>query len=447
MLDRLIERCRTAAVHTPEGVVSDVVGLIVEVGGINAAVGDTLRVKDNSGARLDVEVVGFRGGNLLTTPLGPLVGIRPGARAIRLQRGATVPVSFGMLGRVVDSFGRPLDGGPEIEAERVMPMNAPPPPAFGRRPIDHQLATGVRVIDAMLPLGVGQRMGIFAGAGVGKSTLLGMICRTSQADVNVVGLIGERGRELNDFIRSSLGPEGLAKSVVVAATSDMPPLVRARGAESATAIAEYFRNQGKSVLLVMDSVTRYAMALREAALAAGEPPATKGYPPSVFAALPRLLERAGTGPGAGVITALYTVLVEGDDLSDPIADSVRSIIDGHIVLSRGLAEKGHFPAVDVLRSISRLAPEIAAEPIMRSAANVRDMLSTYRDAQDLIQVGAYVTGSDPRVDTAINAQPHIDAFLRQKVTDGVGLEVSLKHLTQLAALAQAPQPQARGVRK
>lgn len=425
---------------------SDVVGLIVEVGGLNAAVGDTLQVRDASGAQLDVEVVGFRGGSLLTTPLGPLVGIRPGARAVRLMRGATVPVSFGLLGRVVDSFGRPIDGGPAIESDRVVPVNAPPPPAFGRRPIDRQLSTGVRVVDAMLPLGIGQRMGIFAGAGVGKSTLLGMICRTSQADVNVVGLIGERGRELNDFIRQSLGPDGLAKSVVVAATSDMPPLVRARGAESATAIAEYFRNQGKSVLLVMDSVTRYAMALREAALAAGEPPATKGYPPSVFAALPRLLERAGTGPGVGVITALYTVLVEGDDLSDPIADSVRSIIDGHIVLSRGLAEKGHFPAIDVLKSISRLAPEIAAEPIMRAAANVRDMLSTYRDAQDLIQVGAYVPGSDPRIDLAIAAQPHIDAFLRQKVTDGSPAEQSLKHLTQLAKLAEQ-QPQARGVRK
>ncbi|HYP88575.1 MAG TPA: EscN/YscN/HrcN family type III secretion system ATPase, partial [Polyangiaceae bacterium] len=248
--------------HTPEGVVSDVVGLIVEVGGLSAAVGDTLQVRDASGANLDVEVVGFRGGSLLTTPLGPLVGIRPGARAVRLMRGATVPVSFDLLGRVVDSFGRPLDGGPAIDPDRIVPVNAPPPPAFGRRPIDRQLSTGVRVVDAMLPLGVGQRMGIFAGAGVGKSTLLGMICRTSQADVNVVGLIGERGRELNDFIRQSLGPEGLAKSVVVAATSDMPPLVRARGAESATAIAEYFRNQGKSVLLVMDSVTRYAMALR-----------------------------------------------------------------------------------------------------------------------------------------------------------------------------------------
>ncbi|HEX7451356.1 MAG TPA: FliI/YscN family ATPase, partial [Polyangiaceae bacterium] len=371
MLERLLERCRTAPVHAPEGVVLDVVGLIVEVGGLRAAVGDALAVEDPNGARLEIEVVGFRAGRLLTTPLGTLSGIRPGARVVRLERGATVPGSLALLGRVVDSFGRPLDGGPPIVAERACPVNAPPPPAFERRPIELPFRTGVRAFDAMLPLGVGQRMGIFAGAGVGKSTLLGMICRSSQADVNVVGLVGERGRELNDFIRNSLGPEGLAKSVVVAATSDMPPLVRARGAESATAIAEYFRNQGKSVLLVMDSVTRYAMALREAALAAGEPPATKGYPPSVFAALPRLLERAGTGPGEGVITALYTVLVEGDDLSDPIADAVRSILDGHVVLSRSLAEKNHFPAIDVLKSISRLAPEISSEGNLRAAGLVR----------------------------------------------------------------------------
>ena len=422
--------------HNPEGVVSDVVGLIVEVGGINAAVGDTLCVRDASGSKLEVEVVGFRGGRLLTTPLGPLVGIRPGARAVRLNRGATVPASFGLLGRVVDSFGRPLDGGPEIEADKICPVNAPPPPAFARRPIDKQLSTGVRVIDAMLPLGVGQRMGIFAGAGVGKSTLLGMICRTSQADVNVVGLVGERGRELNDFIRNSLGPAGLAKSVVVAATSDMPPLVRARGAESATAIAEYFRNQGKSVLLVMDSVTRYAMALREAALAAGEPPATKGYPPSVFAALPRLLERAGTCSGTGVITALYTVLVEGDDLSDPIADTVRSILDGHVVLSRSLAERNHFPAIDVLQSISRLAPEISSEANMRAAGSVREMMSAYREAQDLIQVGAYAAGSDARVDTAVAANPHIEAFLKQRVNESSSFEEAHRRLAMLAQMRE-----------
>jgi flagellum-specific ATP synthase len=435
-LERLLERCRTAPIHRPEGVVLDVVGLIVEVGGLRAAVGDALAVHDDFNARLEVEVVGFRAGRLLTTPLGALSGVRPGARVTRLERGATVPGTFKMLGRVVDAFGRPLDGGPSIVAERACPVNAPPPPAFARRPIDQSFATGVRAIDALLPLGVGQRMGIFAGAGVGKSTLLGMICRSSQADVNVVGLVGERGRELNDFIRNSLGPDGLAKSVVVAATSDQPPMVRSRGAESATAIAEYFRNQGKSVLLVMDSVTRYAMALREAALAAGEPPATKGYPPSVFAALPRLLERAGTGSGLGVITALYTVLVEGDDLSDPIADSVRSILDGHIVLSRSLAERGHFPAIDVLASISRLAPEIAPEPTLKAAGAVRDMMSAYREAKDLIQVGAYAAGSDPRVDTAIAALPQIDSFLQQRVSDATRIEESRTRLAMLAQLRE-----------
>ncbi|HEX2674782.1 MAG TPA: FliI/YscN family ATPase [Polyangiaceae bacterium] len=436
MLERLLDRCRTAPVHSPEGVVLDVVGLIVEVGGLRAAVGDALSVEDDSGSTLEIEVVGFRAGRLLTTPLGVLSGIRPGARVVRLERGATVPGAFALLGRVVDSFGRPLDGGPAIVAEHACPVNAAPPPAFARRPIDKPFGTGVRAFDALLPLGVGQRMGIFAGAGVGKSTLLGMICRSSQAEVNVVGLVGERGRELNDFIRNSLGPAGLAKSVVVAATSDMPPLVRARGAESATAIAEYFRNQGKSVLLVMDSVTRYAMALREAALAAGEPPATKGYPPSVFAALPRLLERAGTGSGVGVITALYTVLVEGDDLSDPIADTVRSILDGHVVLSRSLAEKNHFPAIDVLQSISRLAPEISSEAQMRAAGAVRDMMSAYREAQDLIQVGAYAQGSDARVDIAVAAHPHIEAFLKQRVNEGTSFEEAHRKLAMLAQMRE-----------
>ncbi len=436
MLERLLERCRTAPVHAPEGVVLDVVGLIIEVGGLRAAVGDALAVDGEMGARLEIEVVGFRAGRLLTTPLGTLSGIRPGARVVRLERGATVPGAMALLGRVVDSFGRPLDGGPAIQAEMACPVNAAPPPAFARRPIDKPFGTGVRAFDALLPLGVGQRMGIFAGAGVGKSTLLGMICRSSQADVNVVGLVGERGRELNDFIRNSLGPDGLAKSVVVAATSDMPPLVRARGAESATAIAEYFRNQGKSVLLVMDSVTRYAMALREAALAAGEPPATKGYPPSVFAALPRLLERAGTGSGAGVITALYTVLVEGDDLSDPIADTVRSILDGHVVLSRTLAERNHFPAIDVLQSISRLAPEIASEGVLRAAGSVRDMMSAYREAQDLIQVGAYAAGSDARVDIAVAANPHIEAFLKQRVNERSTFEEAHKRLAMLAQMRE-----------
>ncbi len=433
MLDRLIEKTKTAPVHDPRGVVLDVVGLIVEVGGLRAAVGDTLAVDSARG--LELEVVGFRGGRLLATPLGPLAGVRPGARVFRTHRGASVPASKGLLGRVIDSFGRPLDGEPAPELDRMVPVHAPPPPPFARRPIDRPFATGVRAVDALLPLGIGQRMGIFAGAGVGKSTLLGMICRSSQADVNVVGLIGERGRELNDFIRQSLGAEGLSRTVVVAATSDQPPLVRARGAESATALAEYFRNQGLSVLLVMDSVTRYAMALREAALAAGEPPATKGYPPSVFAALPRLLERAGTGGGSGVITALYTVLVEGDDMSDPIADSVRSILDGHLVLSRELAEKGHFPAIDVLQSVSRLAPEIAHPDDLRAGALLRDLLSVYREVADLIQVGAYVTGSDPRVEAARAAMPHLEAFLKQGMSERISADEARARLHVLARQA------------
>ncbi|MEZ4224504.1 MAG: FliI/YscN family ATPase [Polyangiaceae bacterium] len=433
MLERLIERATTAAVHRPSGVVLEVVGLIVEVGGLRAAVGDALVVEAERG-QLELEVVGFKAGRLLTTPLGSLSGIRPGARVRRTNRGATVPVATEMLGRVIDAFGRPLDGLPSIVTERVYPVHAAPPPPFARRPISDSFATGIRAIDGLLPLGVGQRMGIFAGAGVGKSTLLGMICRSSSADVNVVALVGERGRELNDFIRNALGAEGLARSIVVAATSDQPPLVRARGAEAATALAEYFRNQGKSVLLVMDSVTRYAMALREAALAAGEPPATKGYPPSVFAALPRLLERAGTGSGAGVITALYTVLVEGDDLSDPVADAVRSILDGHIVLSRELAERGHFPAIDVLASVSRLAPEIADAGDLRLAGWVRDLMGAHREVADLIQVGAYAAGSDPRVEMALAAMPQIEAFLRQDVADATAAPETR---ARLAAMARA----------
>lgn len=434
MLARLLERSRTAPVHNPRGVVVEVVGLIVEVAGLRASVGDTLRVGTDEGGTLELEVIGFRQGRLLTTPLGPLQGVHPGAGVTRTNRGATVPVAERFLGRIIDSFGRPLDGGPPIRAERLAPVQAAPPAPFDRRPIDKVFSTGVRAIDAMMPLGVGQRMGIFAGAGVGKSTLLGMICRSSSADVNVVALVGERGRELNDFIRGCLGADGLQRSVVLAATSDQPPLVRARGAEAATAIAEYYRAKGKTVLLVMDSVTRYAMALREAALAAGEPPATKGYPPSVFAALPRLLERAGTGPSEGSITALYTVLVEGDDLADPIADSVRSILDGHIVLTREMAEKGHFPAIDVLQSVSRLAPEIAKPEDLKAASAVRDMLSAYREVADLIQVGAYVTGSDPRVEAARTALPAIDAFLKQGITE---CTTSAEARSRLQVLARA----------
>jgi flagellum-specific ATP synthase len=416
-LSTLIQRCPRARAHDPIGVVQEVVGMVVEVGGLRAAVGQTLEVQIEHGERLELEVVGFRSDRLLASPLGNLSGLHSGALVRLSDRGASVGVGPELLGRVFDAFGNALDGGPPPEFEQRYPIHRSPPPAFGRKAVADVFSTGVRAIDSMLTLGVGQRLGIFAGAGVGKSTLLGMICRSSQADVNVVGLVGERGREVSDFVRNSLGAEGMARSVVLAATSDQPPLLRAHGAEAATSIAEYFRDQGKSVLLVMDSVTRYAMALRETALSAGEPPATKGYPPSVFAALPRLLERAGTSTGAGVITGLYTVFVEGDDLSDPIADAVRGILDGHIVLSRALAEKGHFPAIDVLQSISRLAPDVTDANQQSSAGLLREALGTYRDAADLIQVGAYVPGSDPRIDNALTLVPKIHAFLRQGLTE------------------------------
>jgi FliI/YscN family ATPase len=418
----------TAKVHTPTGVVIEVVGLIVEVGGLKAGVGDMLLVANGASPSLDLEVIGFRAGRLLATPLGPVAGVRPGAPVMHSARGANFPVGPGMLGRIFDAFGDPLDQRPAPTAFGSCPVRAPPPLPISRKAIEKPFVTGVRAIDGLLTLGQGQRVGIFAGSGVGKTTLLGMICRSSQADVNVIGLVGERGREVNDFLRSSLGDEGLARSVVVVATSDQPPLVRTRAAEAATAVAEYFRDQGKNVLLVMDSVTRFAMSLREAALASGEPPATKGYPPSVFAALPRLLERAGTASGRGIITALYTVLVEGDDLSDPIADAVRGILDGHIVLSRKLAERNHFPAIDVLQSVSRLAPVVASAPQVRAAAIARDLMGAHREAADLIQVGAYVPGSDARVDAACRLMPAITAFLQQDAAERALPEVTLQRL-------------------
>ncbi len=436
-LDTALLRCANTPLHRPHGVVLEVIGLIVEVGGLRAAVGDTLIIESEQGDPVEIEVIGFRAGKLVTTPLGSMSGVRQGAPVRNTHRGASVSVSPQLLGRVVDAFGRPLDGGNPITDAEEYPVHNPPPPAFQRRPIDSPFSTGIRAIDALTPLGIGQRIGIFSGAGVGKSTLLGMICRSSQADINVVGLIGERGRELNDFIRNSLGAEGLARSVIVTATSDQPPLLRARGAESATAIAEYFRDQGKNVLLVMDSITRFAMATREAALAAGEPPATKGYPPSVFAALPRLLERAGTTGQAGTITALYTVLVEGDDMSDPVADAVRGILDGHIIMSRELAEKGHFPAIDILQSLSRLAVEVAPSHVLKSAAVIRELLAVYREAADLIQVGAYQQGSDQRVELAIKLNAEINGFLRQTTGDVTHLAETYTRLQQLAQQAES----------
>lgn len=395
-----------------EGRVQKVVGQLVEVEGVHVAVGREVDVV-TPGGLVPMEVIGFRDDRLLAAPLGPTAGIAPGAR-VRPRLGETAAeVGDELLGRVIDAFGRPLDGRPLVRGAGRAPLHAQPPSPFARRPIDTPLTTGVRALDAVLPLAEGQRIGLFAGTGVGKSTLLGMMCRHADADVIIAALIGERGREVGDFVRNAIGPENMHRCIVVAATSDTPPLVRVRGALRATAIAEHFRKQGKRVLLVMDSVTRFAMALREASLAAGEPPLTKGYTPTVFAALPPLLERAGKDGGPGSITAVYTVLVEGDDLNDPIADTVRGILDGHVVLSRKLADRGQHPAIDVLRSVSRLASEVCEAPHLAAATRVRELLAAYEEAADLLQIGAYVAGSDARVDAARRSLPAIEALLRQ----------------------------------
>jgi len=408
-----------------EGRVKDAVGQLLQIEGLEAPVGSELEVVGAPGG-VRLEVLGFRGGVLVAAPLAGTAGIAPGARVRLAMRAAAVPVGDALLGRVIDAFGRPLDGLPPPICDTTAPVHAAPPAAFERRPIEHLFDSSVRAIDALLPLGVGQRVGLFAGAGVGKSTLLGMMCRKAAVDVVVVGLIGERGRELGDFVRNALGPEGLARSVVVAATSDVPPLVRVRGALTATAIAEHFRSRGKNVLLVMDSVTRFAMALREATLAAGEPPLTKGYTPSVFAALPALLERAGCGvAGEGSITALYTVLVEGDDMTDPIADAAKGILDGHIVLTRSIADRGVFPAIDVLRSISRVAPDVAPPAQLQAISRIRDLMSAEEESRDLVRIGAYVSGSDPRIDAARVMVPRVEDLIRQRQDENVTREAAL----------------------
>ena len=403
---------RVAPLARAEGRVEKVVGLLVEISGLDGAVGRELEI-DLPGRRVTLEVIGFRDGRLLAAPLGPTSGIAPGARVRLRTSEASAEVGEALLGRVIDAFGRPLDQRPPPRCAARSPLHADPPAPFARRPIDTPLETGVRALDALLSFGEGQRIGLFAGTGVGKSTLLGMLCRHANADVIVAALIGERGREVGDFVRHAIGPESLSRCVVVAATSDAPPLVRVRGALRATAIAEHFRKQGKRVLLVMDSVTRYAMALREASLAAGEPPLTKGYTPTVFAALPPLLERAGRDSGPGSITAVYTVLVEGDDMNDPIADTVRGILDGHVILSRKLGDRGHHPAIDVLRSVSRVARDVSTSEHVGAAGRVRELLAAYEEAADLIQIGAYVPGSDARVDAARTLHPAIEALLRQ----------------------------------
>jgi flagellum-specific ATP synthase len=398
------------------GLVGDVIGLIIEATGLEAEIGELCLVGDGRrDARVPTEVVGFRGGRTLLMPLGELGGIGPGTPVEPTGSPFRVAVGEELRGRVIDGLGNPLDGGPEIVTGLWRSTTAAPPQAFTRPRISERVDLGVRALDTLVPCGRGQRLGIFAGSGVGKSSLLGMIARSTSAQVNVIGLVGERGREVREFIERDLG-DALPHSVVVVATSDQPAMVRIRAAFTATAIAEYFRDQGNDVMLMMDSVTRFAMAQREVGLAIGEPPATRGFTPSVFALLPRLLERAGTSP-EGSITGLYTVLVDGDDMNEPIADAVRSILDGHVVLTRSLAHAGHYPAIDILQSVSRLITEIVTPEIQAAGQHVRSAMAAYREKEDLISIGAYQRGTDPLVDVAIDNRSQLNAFLRQRVND------------------------------
>ncbi len=406
---REIASIDTAPVH---GKVETVSGLTIEATARGLHVGDLCYIRTREGRRAPVEVVGFRAGRITLMPLTELNGLAPGQWVYPVHAPLTVKVSLALVGRVIDGLGRPIDGGPPIPGGDPVPLTAAAPRPMERRRVTEAISTGIRAIDGCLTIGRGQRVGIMSGSGVGKSKLLGMIARNTNADVNVIALIGERGKEVRDFVDADLGEEGRKRSVVVAATSDEPALVRIKGAHLATAIAEWFRAQGKNVLLMMDSVTRFSMAQREVGLAAGEPPTTKGYPPSVFALLPKLLERAGATQ-QGCITGLYTVLVEGDDLTDPIADSVRSIVDGHIVLSRRLFARGHYPAIDVQDSISRSMIDVVPEPHLKLAQDLRAVVADYRDAEDLVNIGAYVPGSNSGVDRALKLMPKIDQFLRQ----------------------------------
>lgn len=431
ILERWIERLAELEPARIRGRVRQVVGLVVQAEGLAVPVGAVCEILPTGAPPVRGEVVGFRQEAALLMPLGELEGVRCGDEVVCRARAPRIPVGRALLGRVVDAEGNPLDGGSPIFPERRVPLHASPPPPMERPRIAEPLATGVRAIDALHACGKGQRLGLFSGSGVGKSTLLGMCARYTAADVSVVALVGERGREVRDFVEKDLGPEGLRRSVVVVETSERPALRRVRAAFAATAVAEYFRDGGADVLLLMDSLTRVAAAQREIGLSAGEPPATKGYPPSVFGLLPRLLERAGRSP-KGSITGLYTVLVESDDIAEPIADASRAILDGHLWLSRELAHRAHYPAVDPLESISRLMVDVAPPEQRAAAARVKALWAAYRDAEDLIHVGAYVRGSNPEIDAAIRARGPILKFLRQEVTEPSTLEESRRGLLELA---------------
>ncbi|HLK68540.1 MAG TPA: FliI/YscN family ATPase [Bryobacteraceae bacterium] len=414
------------------GHVTEVVGLLIESNGPHVAIGDFCEVRTSTGRLIRTQVIGFRDGRVLSMPLEEIDGLQLGDPVAARSGEARVEVGPGLLGRVIDGFGKPMDGGPQIEARDAYSLYGVPTNPLEREHITQPLATGIRAIDGLLPCGKGQRIGIFGGSGVGKSTLLGSMSRHSAADVTVIGMIGERNREVRGFLENELGPEGRKRSVVVCATSERPAPLRVRACFVSLAVAEYFRDQGANVLLVMDSVTRLAMAQREIGLAAGEPPSQKGYTPSVFNLLPKILERAGNFR-RGSITGFFTVLVEGDDFNEPICDAVRGILDGHFILSRQLGAQGHYPAIDILHSVSRLTSAIATPRQKLAAGKLRRALAAYRDAEDLIQLGAYVSGSNAVLDTSIRFRPELLEFLQQSHTATSPLDETLKRMESLAA--------------
>ncbi|MDX9707288.1 MAG: flagellar protein export ATPase FliI [Azospira sp.] len=449
-------QCREAASEAApllaSGHLTRINGLVMEAAGLKLPLGSSCRIIPASGAEVEAEVVGFAGEKLFLMPIEDVYGLSPGAQVLAFEthpplprigqprpqlrraadQGKLMPVGHSLLGRVIDAGGRPLDGLGPLHAEAQRSLQSRPINPMSRAPISQTLDVGIRAINSLLTIGRGQRMGLFAGSGVGKSVLLGMMARYTEAEIIVVGLIGERGREVKEFIEQILGEEGRRRSVVIAAPADVSPLMRLQGAAYATSVAEYFRDQGHQVLLIMDSLTRYAMAQREIALAIGEPPVTRGYPPSVFARLPQLVERAGNGPeGGGSITAFYTVLAEGDDQQDPIADSARAILDGHIVLNRTLADAGHYPAIDIEQSISRAMTSLIDASHLGAIRNFKQLYSRYQRSRDLINVGAYVSGSDPQLDLAISLYPHFERFLQQNIDEQSTLADSIAGLGQL----------------
>lgn len=412
------------------GRVKQVIGLVIESQGPSAQIGEVCCIEANGRQPIKAEVVGFKENKVLLMPLGEMDGLMPGADVLATGKSFEIGIGNGLLGRVLGGLGQPIDGKGPLSIEKYYLVHNQPPNPLLRKRIEEHLSVGVKAIDSMLTCGKGQRIGIFSGSGVGKSTIMGMLARNTEADVNVIALIGERGREVRDFLEKDLGVEGLKRSVVITATSDQPALVRLKGAFVATAIAEFFRDQGKDVMFMMDSVTRFAMAQREVGLAIGEPPTTRGYTPSVFALLPKLLERSGNS-NRGSITGLYTVLVEADDMNEPIADAVRSILDGHIVLSRNIASKNHYPAIDVLDSISRLMIDVVNAEHYEIAGKIRDVLATYKDAEDLINIGAYVSGSNSKIDNAIKKIDAINNFLKQEVGENHKFEETISMMRSL----------------